>query len=435
MTHYKSLLGETKKTVDRGIVLEVLPLSSLIPYGQNAKKHPKYQVEQIKESIKVFGNNDPIAIDEDNVIIEGHGRYLALKSLGIDQVPVIRLRHLSEDQKRAYILAHNKITLNTDFDMEVLKQELTSIMDIDMAQFGFSVNLLASPLKGEEAPDFTTEESNDLIETMEVGSVYQLGRHRLMYGDATNPEHLNRLLEGVEVDLYLTDPPYNVAYEGKTSEALTIKNDYMASSVFQDFLTNAFQAVDHHLKAGGAFYIWHADSERRSFSNAISAAGWLEKQSLIWVKDSFVLGRQDYQWQHEPCLYGWKPGAKHYFVCDFSLSTILESSLEQKSKAELLEIIKKYQENQPTSILKVKRPKVNQEHPTMKPLALLERLVRHSSRQGDIVLDSFAGSGSTLMVCEQLNRINYSMELDPKYVYRILERFERETGIKAKQIL
>lgn len=419
--------------VDRKIVLEVVLLSSLIPYKHNAKKHPKYQIQQIIESIKSFGNNDPIAIDENNVIIEGHGRYLALKELGYDEVPVIRLKHLSEDQKSAYILAHNKITLNTDFDMDLLKNELTTIMDIDMAQFGFSVNLIASPLMDKEEKSIETEEVE--TEPIEQGSLYQLGRHRLMCGDATNKDHLARLLDGTKVNLYVTDPPYNVAYTGKTSEALTIQNDQMETSAFQAFLTAAFQAADSHLESGAAFYIWHSDSERLSFSQAISATGWLEKQCLIWVKDHFVLGRQDYQWQHEPCLYGWKPGAKHYFVSDFSLSTVLEPHLADKSKAELIDLIRSYQDAHPTSILRVKRPKVNQDHPTMKPLALIERLVRNSSRQGDVVLDSFAGSGSTLMVCEQLNRINYSMELDPKYIYRTIERFERETGIKAKQIL
>lgn len=411
--------------------IETMLLSEIVPYGNNVKKHPKYQIGQIKESIETFGNNDPIAIDENNVIIEGHGRYLALKELGYEEVPVIRLKHLSEDQKRAYILAHNKITLNTDFDMELLKKELTTIMDIDMTQFGFSVNLLASPLTGEkEEPSEEEEETEPITQ----GSLYQLGRHRLMCGDATNKDHLAKLLDGTKVDLYITDPPYNVAYTGKTSEALTIQNDQMETSAFQAFLTAAFQAVDPHLKAGAAFYIWHADSERLSFSQAISAAGWLEKQCLIWVKDSFVLGRQDYQWQHEPCLYGWKPGEKHYFVSDFSLSTVLESSLEGKSKAELIDLIRTYQEAQPTSILRVKRPQANPDHPTMKPLALIERLVRNSSHQGDVILDSFSGSGTTLMVCEQLGRINYAMELDPKYVQRILNRFERETGIIPKQI-
>lgn len=411
--------------------IETLLLSEIVPYETNAKKHPKYQIQQIKESIETFGNNDPIAIDENNVIIEGHGRYLALKELAYDQVPVIRLKHLSKEQKRAYVLAHNKITLNTGFDMDLLKQELTDIMDIDMSQFGFSVNLLA-PLRGEE--EARAKEDIAEQEPIALGSLYQLGKHRLMCGDATNPDHLARLLDGIKADLYLTDPPYNVAYQGKTSEALTIQNDQMKATAFQEFLTDAFQAVDTYLKSGAAFYIWHADSERLSFSKAISATGWLEKQCLIWVKNSFVLGRQDYQWQHEPCLYGWKPGAKHYFVSDFSLSTVLESSLEGKSKAELITLIKSYQEAQPTSILRVNRPQANQDHPTMKPLALIERLVRHSSRQEDVVLDTFAGSGTTLMVCEQLNRVNYSMELDPKYAQGILKRFERETGIKPKQL-
>lgn len=281
--------------------IETLLLSEIVPYETNAKKHPKYQIQQIKESIETFGNNDPIAIDENNVIIEGHGRYLALKELAYDQVPVIRLKHLSKEQKRAYVLAHNKITLNTGFDMDLLKQELTDIMDIDMSQFGFSVNLLA-PLMGEE--EARTKEDIAEQELIALGSLYQLGKHRLMCGDATNPDHLARLLDGIEADLYLTDPPYNVAYQGKTSEALTIQNDQMKATAFQEFLSAAFQAVDTYLKSGAAFYIWHADSERLSFSKAISATGWLEKQCLIWVKNSFVLGRQDYQWQHEPCLYG-----------------------------------------------------------------------------------------------------------------------------------
>lgn len=225
-----------------------------------------------------------------------------------------------------------------------------------------------------------------------------------------------------------------MSYEGKTKESLTIKNDCMSSGDFQYFLSSAFRAVNHHLKKGAVFYIWHADKERQAFSKAIESAGWLEKQCLIWVKDSFVLGRQDYQWQHEPCLYGWKKGASHYFVSDFSLSTILESDLEQKSKAELLSLVKMYQGQQATSILKVKRPSKNHAHPTMKPLTLIERLVRQSSRRGEYVLDTFAGSGSTLLVCEKLGRINYSMDIDPKYINRILKRFKEETGIQGEKI-
>ena len=409
--------------------IETISLDCIKPYAQNAKKHPQYQIEQIKASILAFGNNDPIAIDENNVIIEGHGRYLALKALGYQEVPVIKLHHLSEDQKRAYILAHNKITLNTDFDITILKDELTNILDIDMAPFGFSVNLLSNPLTPDEELKETEEPTEEEL-TIQVGDLYQCGNHRVLCGDSTNPDHLAQLLAGQSVGLYVTDPPYNVAYEGKTKDALTIQNDQMEATAFQDFLTDAFQTVDTVLKPGGAFYIWHADSERLNFSQAIKRTGWLEKQTLIWVKDTFVLGRQDYQWQHEPCLYGWKAGSGHYFVSDFSQSTILENALDTKSKQELIDLIKSYQANQPTSILRVNRPTCNDDHPTMKPITLLERLIRSSSKQGEAVLDSFAGSGSTLLACERLGRKCYALELDPKYVAVILKRFEEATGIK-----
>lgn len=409
--------------------IETISLDCIKPYAQNAKKHPQYQIEQIKASILAFGNNDPIAIDENNVIIEGHGRYLALRALGYHEVPVIKLHHLSEDQKRAYILAHNKITLNTDFDMSILKDELTNILDIDMAPFGFSVNLLSQPLTPDEELKETEDSAKEDL-TIQVGDLYQCGNHRVLCGDSTHPEHLRKLVGDTAIDLYVTDPPYNVAYEGKTKDALTIQNDQMEATAFQDFLTVAFQTVDAVLKAGGAFYIWHADSERLNFSQALKRTGWLEKQTLIWAKDTFVLGRQDYQWQHEPCLYGWKPGSSHYFVSDFSQSTILENALESKSKQELIDLIKSYQANQPTSILRVNRPIRNDAHPTMKPIALLERLIRSSSKQGENILDSFAGSGSTLLACERLGRTCYALELDPKYVAVILKRFEEATGIK-----
>lgn len=409
--------------------IETISLDCIKPYAQNAKKHPQYQIEQIKASILSFGNNDPIAIDENNVIIEGHGRYLALKALGYHEVPVIKLHHLSEDQKRAYILAHNKITLNTDFDLTILKDELTNILDIDMTPFGFSVNLLSQPLTPDEELKETEDSAKEDL-TIQVGDLYQCGNHRVLCGDSTNPDHLRKLVEEQTIDLYVTDPPYNVAYEGKTKDALTIQNDQMEASAFQDFLTDAFQTVDPFLKPGGAFYIWHADSERLNFSQALKRTGWLEKQTLIWAKDTFVLGRQDYQWQHEPCLYGWKPGSGHYFISEFSQSTILENSLETKSKQELIALIKSYQVNQPTSILRVNRPTRNEDHPTMKPIALLERLIRSSSKQGENILDSFAGSGSTLLACERLGRTCYALELDPKYVAVILKRFEEATGIK-----
>lgn len=257
-----------------------------------------------------------------------------------------------------------------------------------------------------------------------------------MCGDATNPEHVAKLLEGQCIDLYVTDPPYNVAYEGKTKEAMTIQNDHLSSPSFEAFLGQAFSAVDTHLKAGGAFYIWYADKERVSVSKALDSCGWDIKQTLIWVKDHFVLGRQDYQWQHEPCIYGWKNGAKHYFISDFGLSTIFESSqsLSQLTKDELIALILGYQEEMPTTILREGKPLQNKEHPTMKPIPLIERLIRNSSRQGELVFDSFLGSGTTLLACEALNRRCYGMELDPKYVSVILKRYEEWTGQKPLKL-
>ncbi|GAA0059327.1 methyltransferase [Streptococcus canis] len=414
---------------------ERLPLKELIPYRNNAKKHPQYHVDQIKRSIEQFGNIDPIAIDENNMILEGHGRYLALKALGVLEVPVIRIDHLSAEEKKAYILAHNQLTLNTGFDLPILEEELSEIASLDMTDFGFSTRFWERPIldiHSDEADSFRKEEEERVETSVDEGVIYQLGRHRLMCGDATNPEHVAKLLDGKKIDLYLTDPPYNVSYEGKTAEALTIQNDNLSRLAFEAFLCQAFSAVDNHLKAGGAFYIWYADKERLSVSKALESFGWDIKQTLIWVKDHFVLGRQDYQWQHEPCLYGWKGGAKHYFISDFSLTTLFESSqsLFQLTKGELISLIQDYQEEMPTTILREGKPFQNKEHPTMKPIPLMERLIRNSSRQGELVFDSFLGSGSTLLACENLNRRCYGMELDPKYVSVTLKRYEELTGQK-----
>lgn len=419
--------------------IERLSLKELIPYEKNAKKHPQYHVDQIKRSIEQFGNIDPIAIDENNMILEGHGRYLALKELGMTEVPVIRIKHLSAEEKKAYILAHNQLTLSTGFDLPILEEELSDIASLDMTDFGFSTRFWERPIldSHSDETDFFIKEEEDKVEiSVDEGVIYQLGRHRLMCGDATNPEHVAKLLEGQCIDLYVTDPPYNVAYEGKTKEAMTIQNDHLSSPSFEAFLGQAFSAVDAHLKAGGAFYIWYADKERLSVSKALDSCGWDNKQTLIWAKDHFVLGRQDYQWQHEPCIYGWKSGAKHYFISDFSLSTIFESSqsLSQLTKDELIALIQSYQEETPTTILRERKPLQNKEHPTMKPIPLMERLIRNSSRQEELVFDSFLGSGTTLLACENLNRRCYGMELDPKYVSVILKRYEELTGQKPLKL-
>lgn len=411
--------------------IEKISISEITEYENNAKLHPREQIEQIKKSIQEFGNNDPIAVDENNVIIEGHGRYKALKELGFDEVEVIRLSHMDDEQKRAYILAHNKLTMNSGFDIELLNSELESIVNIDMEDFGFDYY---EPESEVEEDDFEVEETKEPI--AKLGDIYRLGRHRLMCGDSTDPDQLAKLVDGQQIDLIVTDPPYNVAYEGGTEEALTIMNDSMDNEQFRKFLRDAFFAADTVLREGGAFYIWHADSEGYNFRGACSDIGWTVRQCLIWNKNTLVLGRQDYQWKHEPCLYGWKEGAAHYFVNDRSLTTIIEDveDLNKMTKAELVEYIERMQANSPTTIIDENKPTRNGLHPTMKPLRLIERLVRNSSKKGWNVLDSFNGSGSTMIVCEDLGRNYFGMELDPRYVDATIQRWEEHTGQTAVKL-
>ena len=413
--------------------IEKVKISDLLEYKNNAKEHPQWQIEQIVESIEKFGFNDPIAIDENNTIIEGHGRLYALQEMGAGEVECIRLSHLGENEKKAYILAHNKLTMNTEFDADLLAQELGEIEGIDMNSFGF----LMDPLIEVVEDDFDDEAAIEQPEPIaKLGDVYQLGEHFLMCGDSTDFIAVKKLCGEALMDLLVTDPPYNVAYEGKTEDALTIENDNMDDAKFREFLKAAFACADGVMRPGAAFYIWHADSEGFNFRGACRDIGWTVRQCLIWNKNQMVLGRQDYQWKHEPCLYGWKDGAAHYFVDDRNLLTVLEeeSELKKMSKAELINYILEIQEQTATTVINEVKPSRNGLHPTMKPLRLIERLVRNSSKKGENVLDLFNGSGSTLMVCEQLGRRYYGMELDPRYVDATIERWEEFTGKKAVKI-
>lgn len=413
--------------------IEKVKISDLLEYKNNAKEHPQWQIEQIVESIEKFGFNDPIAIDENNTIIEGHGRLYALQEMGAEEVECIRLSHLGENEKKAYILAHNKLTMNTEFDADLLAQELGEIEGIDMSSFGF----LMDPLIEVVEDDFDDEAAIEQPEPIaKLGDVYQLGEHFLMCGDSTDFIAVKKLCGEAMMDLLVTDPPYNVAYEGKTEDALTIENDNMDDAKFREFLKAAFACADGVMRPGAAFYIWHADSEGFNFRGACRDIGWTVRQCLIWNKNQMVLGRQDYQWKHEPCLYGWKDGAAHYFVDDRNLLTVLEeeSELKKMSKAELINYILEIQEQTATTVINEVKPSRNGLHPTMKPLRLIERLVRNSSKKGENVLDLFNGSGSTLMVCEQLGRRYYGMELDPRYVDATIERWEEFTGKKAVKI-
>ena len=385
----------------------MLPIEELNPYENNAKLHPKEQIDQIVRSMEEFGNNDPIAIDENNVIIEGHGRLLALKQMGEKEVPVIRLKHLTDEQKRAYILAHNQLTLNTGFDEEILAAELESIVGIDMADFGFDLDVVDVV---EELTDVEEDSDFDVTPPKEPkskpGDLYQLGNHRLLCGDSTSLDDVAKLMGGEQADMLLTDPPYNVAYEGATKDKLTIQNDDMEDEDFRQFLRDVYASADSAMKPGASFYIWHADSEGYNFRGAAHDVGWTIRQCLIWNKNTLVLGRQDYHWKHEPCLYGWKDGASHNW----------------------------YGNRKQTTVMDFDKPTRNGEHPTMKPVPLFAYQMEMSSKKGDNVLDLFGGSGTTMIAAEQLGRNAYLMELDPRYVDVIVNRWEELTGHKAQLV-
>lgn len=417
------------------------PLGWLTPYENNPRNNDE-AVEPVANSISEFGFKVPIVATSDGEIINGHTRWKAAKKLKLKTVPVIIADDLTEEQVRAFRLADNKVAEIAQWDIELLLSEIESVDNLDMTLFGFTdSDYTLDDFEDEETDTDISEDEieseGDSVSSVEYGDIYQLGRHRLMCGDSTSAGDMKELVDGEKIDLYVTDPPYNVAYEGKTEEAMTIQNDSMDDASFRQFLRDAFSVADQHLKPGGAFYIWHADSEGLNFRAAVKETGWLLKQNLVWVKNSIVLGRQDYQWKHEPCLYGWKDGASHYFVDNRALSTVIEEdedNLKEMTKGELISYIKTMQENSPTSIFYEDKPVRSDIHPTMKPLKLIARCVLNSSKKGERVLDSFNGGGSTLMVCEKTERIYYGMELDPIYVERTIKRWEEKTGLKAEKI-
>lgn len=387
-------------------IQEIL-LSELKEYENNPRNNDG-AVEAVAKSIKQFGFKVPIVIDRDNVIVAGHTRLKAAQRLGLKTVPCIVADDLTPEQVKAYRLADNKTGELAEWDFSALEIELAELsemdIDFDMSDFGFELSKMEEPqeIVEDDVPE-VDEESEPICK---LGDIWQLGNHRLLCGDSTATADVEKLMNGEKADLLLTDPPYNVAYEGATKDKLTIQNDDMNDDEFHEFLHDAFTNADSVMKEGAAFYIWHADSEGFNFRSACKGAGWKIRQCLIWVKNSIVLGRQDYQWKHEPCLYGWKEGAAHYFVDDRTQSTVWEFN----------------------------KPLRNGEHPTMKPIDLMARAINNSSRRGDNVLDLFGGSGSTLITCEQLGRRCYMMELDPKYCDVIIKRWETLTGEKAVKI-
>ena len=413
-----------------------MPTDELRPYENNAKLHPQEQIDQIKRSISEFGMNDPIAIcGPDNTIVEGHGRLLACQQLGIETVPVIRLDHLTEEQRRAYTLVHNQLTMNTDFDLDMLQKEIDDI-GMDMSEFGFD-NIDESNVTLEEDNYELDEEDEETPAKSQLGEIYKLGEHYLMCGDSTKAEDVETLMglgEPTKADMVLTDPPYNVNVSN--ADGLTIENDNLDDAAFKTFLDGAFKNLAEALKPGGVFYIWYGDIEDVNFRTACKENKLSIRQCLIWVKNTFTLGRQDYQWRHEPCLYGWKEGEGHYFVYDRTQDTVMEQEpidIDKLTLPEAQKLLKKLYADQMT-ILYDKKPLRSEIHPTMKPLGLMGQLIKNSSKRGETVLDLFGGSGSTLIACEQLGRKCRMMEYDPHYVDAIIERWEESTGKKAEKL-
>lgn len=391
--------------------IKQMDIGSIVPYDKNPRNNDN-AVEATANSIKEFGWQQPIVVDKNNVIIVGHTRLKAAESLGLKQVPVLVAESLSDEQVKAYRLADNKTGELADWNLEMLTDELSGIGDLDMSDFGFDLSE-----DEEEAIDDDYEVEVPEEPKSKLGQIYQLGRHRLMVGDSTDPNQVTKLMNGIKADLLLTDPPYNVSLGmgGSVDEArkrhrrtdgLVIMNDKMEDDKFREFLVSVYKAAKENMKAGAAFYIWHADSERYNFEGAARDVDWKIRETLIWNKSSITLGRQDYQWKHEPCLYGWNEGGSHAWYSDRKQSTVLNFD----------------------------KPNASKLHPTTKPVPLFDYQVKNSSKPGDAVLDLFGGSGTTMIACEQNDRDAYLMELDPKYADVIIDRWEEFTGKKAELV-
>ena len=387
------------------VKLEQVPIDKLVPYARNARTHSKEQIAQLRASLREFGFVSPAVIDSKYNILVGHGRVQAAREEGYKTIPCVFAENLTDAQKRAYILADNQLALNAGWDEEMLSVELSDLKDesFDLSLLGFDEKdlekLMAGPDDGgAQDDDFDLSAALEKASFVEKGDLWTVGKHRLLCGDATSPEDVERLMGGKTANLILTDPPYGVSF--KASDGLTIENDSLKGDEFYKFLLSAFTNMAAHLEKGGAAYVFHADTEGLNFRKAFIDAGFHLSGVCIWVKNSLVLGRSDYQWQHEPILYGFLQNGKHPW----------------------------YSDRKQTTIWNFNKPKRNKDHPTSKPLDLLSYPIKNSSQENAIVLDTFGGSGSTMMACEQMNRICYMSELDPKYASVILRRYVEDTG-------
>lgn len=385
--------------------MQLVPISKLVPYVNNARTHSPEQVMKLRSSLREFGFINPIIIDRDYGIIAGHGRLLAAKEEGITEVPCVFVDYLTEAQKKAYILADNRMAMDAGWDEELLRVEIEALQGeaFDVSLTGFDEKELADLFKDgsdsdAEDDDYDLSAALEKAAFVERGDLWTVGRHRLMCGDATSAEDVATLMDGRKANLILTDPPYGVSF--KSSSGLTIQNGSMKDEEFYHFLLASFKNMADHLEKGGAAYVFHADTEGLNFRRAFIDAGFHLAGCCIWVKDSLVLGRSDYQWQHEPVLYGFMQNGKHPW----------------------------YSDRKQTTIWNFAKPKRNANHPTSKPLDLLGYPIGNSTQENAIVIDTFGGSGSTLMACEQMNRTCCTMELDEKYASVILRRYVDDTG-------
>lgn len=398
-------------------MLEIIkiPIKKITPNENNAKIHTAEQIQHIVNSIKEFGFNDPVGVwGEDNIIIEGHGRLLAAKKLKMKELPCIRLDKLTDEQRRAYTLAHNHINAETGFDLEILEMELSKIKGIDLAELGFTDFEDIMP------PDLLEDEPN-LNEIMEdeecivkTGEIWQLGRHRLLCGDSTNLKEIERLMDNEVADICITDPPCEDF----------VQHDYV----------NAFGVTRDCLKAGGVFYIFHSNSSQKDIETALNKQGLEVSQVLVWVRNYLSLGRQDYQWRHEPIMYGWKEGAAHYFIESRTETTVIDQDIDRMSEEELREAYKDLINKTKNTVIYSDKPVRSDLHPATKPVPLVLELMRNSSKINELVIDFFGGSGTTLIAAEQCSRVCYMCEIDPLYCTRIIKRYESLTGEKARKI-
>ncbi len=385
--------------------MQLVAVEKLVPYVNNARTHSPEQLAKLRSSLREFGFINPVIIDRDFSVIAGHGRIAAAKEEGITEVPCVFVDYLTEAQKKAYILADNRMALDAGWDEELLRIEIESLQgaDFDVSLTGFGEDEIADLFAGDgekdvKDDDFDLSAALEKAAFVERGDIWTVGRHRLMCGDATSAEDVAALMDGKKANLIVTDPPYNVAF--KSGSGLSIQNDSMKGDDFYTFLYNSFSCMVEHLESGGAAYVFHADTEGLNFRKAFVDAGFHLAGVCIWVKNSLVLGRSDYQWQHEPVLYGFLKNGKHPW----------------------------YSDRKQTTIWNYDKPKRNKNHPTSKPLDLLGYPISNSSQENAIVLDTFGGSGSTMMACEQTNRICFMCELDEKYASVILRRYVEDTG-------